>query len=94
MTLERGGGPYQATLGVCGLMQELEAGARNAGGALTRDGLSRSLRQLRGFTIPFMGGTGTYGPAKFDASDFLRTVKASSSCQCWIPVDDFRPSRY
>jgi len=93
-TLERGDGPYQATLGVCGLMQQFEVAARLAGPALTRDGFSQSLRRQHDVTMPFFGGTGSYGPAKFDAADSLRTVKASTKCQCWLPVDDFRRSRY
>ena len=92
--LDRGSGPYQATMGVCGLMQQFELAARLAGPSLTRDRFSLALRQQTNIAMPFFGGSASYGPAKFDAADSLRMVKASTSCSCWIPVGEFHRVRF
>jgi len=92
--LERGSDAYQSTLSACGLVQHIAVGAGAAGPTLTRKGFSAALQQQRGFAMPRFIATGSYGPAKFDAADFVHSVRADMSCKCWLPASEPRQARF
>lgn len=91
--LERGTTEYGATILTCGLARNFEVAAERAGADLTRPRLSAGYRSFGSFAFPGIS-RGSYGPDKFDAADFVRTIEWRADCECWIPIDDFRAPRF
>ncbi len=86
---------YTGTLLACGVVRRFEAAALAAGPNPTRAGLAAAITGLGQRELPFVGGSGTYGPGKLDGADFYRPQVWRASCTCWQPlVPDFARGKH
>lgn len=86
---------YGTTMYSCGLAQLVDRAGNLAGAQLTRARFSQALRSLGTFDLPGFAGA-SYGPSKFSAPDFERTVQWSAACKCYAPFkgSPFKRSRF
>lgn len=90
----RGETAYSSTMHSCGLVRSAVTGLERAGPNLTRQAFVAGLRTRPAFTIPFVGGSARFGPAKHDAVDDVRPLEWSAGCRCWLPAGEFRRTRF
>ena len=60
---------------------------------LTVASFTKALQGVKNFQMGY-GGTGSFGPKKFDAPDEVRTLKYQSACNCWVPTSAYQPVRF
>ena len=91
--LARGTAGYEVAMSGCNQIRLLVRGATAAGIELTRTRFSAGMQSLGAFPQAYAGG-GSFGSGKFDAADYIRTVRSDMECKCWKPADGFRRSRF
>lgn len=76
-------------VGACILMTDFVRAARAVGPDLKRAAIPKQYESMGQFEVPGVN-PGTFGPGKYDALDFVRTVQWKASCKCWNVVSPFR----
>ena len=84
---------YNSTVRLCTILEIFTRAARAAGPGLTRPALSAGFQGIGAMPLATFGG-GSLREGKFDAADLIRTAAFRGSCNCWVPVDDFRTPTY
>ena len=92
-SFEGRGNEYWLAMQNCTTVELFAAGARAAGGDLTRDAFSTGMQSLGEVPMAFWGG-GSFTTGKFDAADVVRPSHWFADCKCWKVIDRFRPSRF
>jgi ABC-type branched-subunit amino acid transport system substrate-binding protein len=87
--VERGSNEYGSYIRSCTIIELFEAGAGDAGAALTRDGFLEALAGQGEMSLGELG-RGSFTPDKHNAADHVRTMRWRSDCRCYMPQDDFR----
>lgn len=76
-------------IGACILMTDFVRAARAVGPDLKRSAIPRQYESMGTFDVPGVN-PGSFGPGKYDAIDFVRTIQWKASCKCWNVVSPFR----
>ena len=84
---------YSSIAGQCGLVDVFAQAATAAGKDLTVASFAKALQGVKNFQMGY-GGTGSFGPKKFDAPDEVRTLKYQSACNCWVPTSAYQPVKF
>jgi ABC-type branched-subunit amino acid transport system substrate-binding protein len=76
-------------VGACILMTDFVRAARAVGPDLRRAAIPAQYERFGQFEVPGVN-PGSFGPGKYDAVDFVRTVQWKASCKCWHVASPFR----
>jgi ABC-type branched-subunit amino acid transport system substrate-binding protein len=76
-------------VGACILMTDFVRAARAVGPNLKRSAIPRQYESFGSFEVPGVN-PGTFGPGKYDAIDYVRTIQWKAACKCWNVVSPFR----
>lgn len=90
---EKGSNEHGLTVTNCTTLDATLRGLDKAGPELTRASFSRGMQTLGEIPMTLWGG-GSFGPNKFGAADFVRSIRWFADCRCLKPTDDFRRSRF
>jgi hypothetical protein len=82
-------GNYATVLGACLLVTDFVRAATAVGPTLTRAAIPREYERFGTFEIPG-APPGSFGPGKYDAADYVRTIQWKASCKCWNIVSPYR----
>ena len=87
---ERGSNAYGLALAFCTAIATVVVGLDGAGPAGGADDWSRAVQAAGTYprVSPTWGG-GSFGPAKFDMADLIRTNRFDAGCTCWRPAEPF-----
>lgn len=85
---ERGWPNYQMATRTCSTVDVIAQGLEHAGDELTTATFSGGMQSVGEFQMGY-GGTGSFGPGKYDAADEVRLVDFDHDCKCWVPRGDF-----
>ena len=80
---------YVTAVAACFMVRDFVRAARLAGPDLKRSKIPRGYETFGDFEMP-LGPAGSFRPGKYDAADYVRTIRWRSSCKCWEIVSPYR----
>jgi hypothetical protein len=87
--MERSSPNSANVVGACILMTDFVRAARAVGPDLKRAAIPAQYERFGQFDVPGVN-PGSFGPGKYDAIDYVRTVQWKAACKCWNVVSPFR----